>query len=671
MRRRKVRAPPPGTVKINAPRLSTKAVRWFEKDSEDFAPEYYKTNRDIGVCYDLVKIASFVLKRPILLKVGTEEDGIRGAATDGKTIFLPRMHPQRRIALKHEISHLYFKSNIPLRLLFVRDLISQIERETGGVVHGRSDVESQLCFIINVFDDLRVNSLWGLLYPGDGRDMERWYQGDVGPRMMKKATEDYPGGDVDHLMSYIILVSLGQKPKSTRWGKFQQDIEIAAGNVAFKTFGACLLLVKDLLLKIVRELMGEQQPSPSNQPSVNPTDRPDDDPELQAADKETGGGDQSPDPDVDQLIQTKLGRGPQVLSALLSGNRPDADFIDDNAGFDFKREELAADAGHHKRLMSEVENLSSEQDLDSALQKMEQAAVEEVTEIQRALAERSNDLDKGEKTEGAWLKKSAKFDLKLHYVKESELQPTLFTRKDMESAQLWKRFFQRILGSLAHKTDEVGYELIPDLYIQQKASGETLDCYRVESRGRGFRVNILVDMSGSMSGVFDLVEKLSRALQVALSFPFVKLGVWGFSSRAGGQVDIYKFPRNSPGLLGGIAALGGTTPLPQAIQVVGRDLLLSRDDNHLIVLTDGDPVFHTKSGKNISDKILRNWTREAVQNLQDRQVQTYCFRIGGGSTKFSMDRMFGRNWKTISEGRVYEEAFALIKERFVRYLRVR
>ena len=659
----------------NAPRLPAKAISWFKKESEEFSNEYRELSRDLGVCYDLVKLAGHVLKRPVLLKVGTQ---IQNAATDGKTIFLPKLHPQRRIAVKHEISHLYFKSNIALRLLFVKDLVVQVEREFGTTLHSlqKEKLISDTCFIINVFDDLRVNSLWGLLYPGDGRDMQEWYHDDVAPRMLVKANETYPDGDISHLMTYIILVSMGQPAKSTLWGQFKDDIEIAAGNVCYKTFNACLLIVKGLLLKILRKHFEDAQKDtnpqpPSPQTPPNPTDRPDDDPELR--DAQDAAGDQTPDPDLDDLMKDKLKKsdaGKEILAKIIEARSPGQEFKDDNAGFDYQRTApLRGDDMEAADILCKIDT----QDLDQILPEMENDAIDDVAEIQRALAEQDNIAPgRSYRNEGEWLKKSAKFRLNLHYIKEKDVKPALFSREDMEVALRWKRFFQRILGTLSQRTDETGYDLVTDLYIQQKISKEPLDCFRVDSKGRGFRINLCLDMSGSMQGSrFATVERLARTLQIALDFPFVRLGIWGFNSRSHGDVDLYKFPKSATGFTSDVAQVSGATPLPQAIQIVGRDLTAGRDDSHLFVLTDGDPVYTADNSKEIARTILVNWTQDAVRELRDQKVMTYCFMIDFSPRKSEMNKMFGSDWREVRENQVYHDAFELIKSKFIRFLRGR
>ena len=99
----------------------------FDQETGRFTDRYSAYTREIAVCYDLVDIAKEVLSRPeITLIPGGDHERVFRAYTDGTNIYLPKMHPNRLVATKHELSHLYFDSDITLRLEFVQTLIRKI-----------------------------------------------------------------------------------------------------------------------------------------------------------------------------------------------------------------------------------------------------------------------------------------------------------------------------------------------------------------------------------------------------------------------------------------------------------------------------------------------------------------------------------------------------------------
>jgi hypothetical protein len=191
---------------------------------------------------------------------------------------------------------------------------------------------------------------------------------------------------------------------------------------------------------------------------------------------------------------------------------------------------------------------------------------------------------------------------------------------------------------------------------------------------RGYRLNLLVDMSGSMSRTFPEVERLAAVLQRSLKFPLSRVRVWGFQSTEKGTVNMVRYPEGSLGLTGAGAHVGGVTPLSQAIQVAGRELMTDSGENHVFVLSDGMPVYQLKDRAWMaSTKMLMGWVRDAVYELKSRNVRTHCFMMGPWvPNNDDMNLMFGqRQWKKIPNEHMFEESFDFIMRQFMRYLRRR
>ena len=116
---------------MNARRLPWPRMQYGKRSPKQGQPTegYLEYTRDLGICYDLVKLASDLLDRKLKLIAGGPKQGIVQAATDGKNIYLPKMHPCRRVATKHELSHIFFKSDIALRLAFVEHILDEMEKD--------------------------------------------------------------------------------------------------------------------------------------------------------------------------------------------------------------------------------------------------------------------------------------------------------------------------------------------------------------------------------------------------------------------------------------------------------------------------------------------------------------------------------------------------------------
>jgi hypothetical protein len=623
--------------KVNAPRQTFPTM--LDKETGLFTERYRKYMAEMSICYDLVDIAKEALDRPDLrLIAGGEGDGITKAATDGTSIYLPKMHPRRLIAIKHELAHIYFESDLSLRWTFVQTVIRGLADRSPEPLNSltRDRLSEDLSFLVNILDDIRVNSLWGLLYPGDGIKMDEWYFQTVAPAMFKRAMEEYEGGDVDHLFTYAILLCLNQEPTSTRWGRFREDIEEARDNAYFKDFEALLIVVRSLVEKIADEL---------------------------ARDQDT----------------------PPVAERVAGGARPGGSFNYDNAGFNHT--ESGPQPSGAEELERQIEALrrikeAGKGDTEQAIAAGESRQLAKVEGLQRRMAEIQARMmfDESEETETRRVKATVRTDR----VKRGDVVPFDLSPKDRDTAVEWRRYFQKVLGATRRRVAPEGYELIPSLYISQRLNKQPLVCYRRPMTGRGFRLRLLVDLSGSMQGYkFDQAQRLYAVLQEALAFPFVDVDVLGFYSATKGVVNIVRYDRGVSGLLSARSRPGGITPLPHAIQVAGADLMAVKHESFLFVLSDGMPLYRlANSGTNgrrayVDKKTLMNWTSDAVRELLERQVKTFCFMVGRGHgidvpQPEAMDKMFGvRQWELLTEDEMFRKAFLFIRDRFLRFLRTR
>ena len=268
--------PPASPLRVTAKGNAKKPQylpKWHKYAEEGRLTEAHRAFlREEEICFDLVKIGSYIINRPLTLVTGGPQSGIVRAATDGRNIFVPRLHPNKLVVVKHELAHNYFKSNLALRLAFVRGLIAELESDARRKFppHVTKSLEDDLCYLINILDDIRVNSLWGLVYPGDGLAMDEWYHEIVAPKIAKKAQEQYVDGDVDNLFTYISLIVLGQEAKSSKWGHHEQDIIECRDASLWATFPACLNASRRLVWRVLKDLISD--PGQSSKPEPDPLD---------------------------------------------------------------------------------------------------------------------------------------------------------------------------------------------------------------------------------------------------------------------------------------------------------------------------------------------------------------------------------------------------------------
>lgn len=646
------------------PRVNASRSKWPpirpDPATGKFDPAYTEYVRDLALCENLVRMGSGILRRKLELIVGGPDQGIVRAATDGTRIWLPKMHPRRRVVIKHELSHLYFLSDLDLRRAFTLKLVEELEGLMGIPLapQAKDRLVRDIEFFINVLDDVRVNSLWGVLYPGDGLAMDEWYYKLVGPDMAEKAKREHKDGDIDDLFTFAILICLHQDVKSTTWGEFEADIRDARDGVLYKAFPASLALTRDLILRIARKIAERQQTQPV-----------------------WGGGVVAADAEDDDLVKKRLSTRTDMRSAILkiaTGKPPGDAFVDHNAGFDIQEVDgtpRPAGPPSNPKTSILLANLykALDGDLPDFLDGQEAAGLNLAQQIQKAmnnlphLGNFKNDKD--------YLGKAVRADLSITNVKRGDLVPSILNPADREEVTRWRSRFQRVHGSTRTQLEEAGHELCTDAYIQQKLGGHPLEPYFHEVSGRGFRVTILLDMSGSMVGTFGQVERLVVGLQKAMDFPFVHLRVMGFQQTGPGKVDVIIYPARPPGLRSATALVQGATPLSHAIAVASQWMKGQQDDRSIFLISDGKPVFTLKDSKSgaLPEQTLMAWTKEAVEQARTAKVKTYAFMLGDDvPSDAEMTFMFGaRRWRKIPEAKLFQESFAFITAEFLRFVRAR
>jgi hypothetical protein len=648
--------------------------------------------REEYLCFDLVKVGSYVINKPLTLIVGGPQSGIVRAATDGRNIFLPRLHPNKVVVVKHELAHNYFKSNLALRLAFVRGLIREFEKTARKLPpHVQKVLEEDLCFLINILDDIRVNSLWGLVYPGDGDKMDEWYHDIVAPRIAERAKQTYPDGDIDNLFTYINLITLGQEAKSSRWGHFEQDILECRDAVLWATFPSCLVSARRLTWKILLELVKDEKPEEEKKP--DPLQGLDADPED--AGKDLGDSDDSGDdlstPSrnsyIDKQIEEKkleAVAASKALVKLTSGRRPPADVMDEDQGSFDVRNNVSQGEVQSAKTQQQVDRLlrldpSDDDDFEDFTQASQAAGLKDADEIKQKLDARPPTVVSQEKK----LEKSVAEKVEIINIKKEELRAAPMSQEDYEIATKWKSEFIQVMASRKRVRRHQGARLDTQAFIQRRLSGDGgIRCYIRDQTGRGFELVKSFDMSGSIGGVFPQIERLNVVLRKAMDFPFVIQHEQGWNSTESGGVTLFRFPqcRGNEGLVSPKSRVGGITPLPQAVTLAGEVLRESRNERHLFLFSDGFPVYaydQHRYGKKITQymdtNLLMEWTHDAVKELRIRRIKVWCWMIGPYTpSEEKMDYMFGHgNWRKIREDQVYEDGIQFIRGHFLHYLRTR
>jgi hypothetical protein len=291
----------------------------------------------------------------------------------------------------------------------------------------------------------------------------------------------------------------------------------------------------------------------------------------------------------------------------------------------------------------------------------------------------------------AWLTKEAMAKVVFHdigsqKIEEENLQLEPLEPEDRRTVKRMKALFMRVLGRRRFAYEETGVEIDVASYIEQKTTHRTTDCFKHEEKGQGFKCMILVDLSSSMLGSKGAqTERACRIIRRALHFPFSQVLVWGFDSCEDGLVDIYRF---EPKLLDPPIQhfIAGTTPIHTAVRLAARQLEDSTEDRHLIILTDGMPVFSNRQGRAYGTKALIKFVHDAIQKARTKGVHVTTMLVGSKNYSSgaqdengvyydidvpTMRKMFGtkKTWKRVNPDNLGRDLIAGATNSFVNYLR--
>lgn len=175
------------------------------------------------------------------------------AYTDGKEIGIPFGDPMYYEHLEHELAHVLFESDPMAHGLFVKeytDRISKIMSQSGSPISEDSlaSLRKGLSRIIGITEDHRVNSLWGLLYPGSF---------DIIKQQDKELTAEIK--EHEGVCNMYMYLEGGWDPSDGELSRFVPFMEEALDKVECRGFEATLMVSKWLVANLVSEIIRENR----------------------------------------------------------------------------------------------------------------------------------------------------------------------------------------------------------------------------------------------------------------------------------------------------------------------------------------------------------------------------------------------------------------------------
>ncbi len=357
-----------------------------------------------------------------------------------------------------------------------------------------------------------------------------------------------------------------------------------------------------------------------------------------------------------------------------------------------KAEEQAKDASNV--------NTNDPNALDQKLDETSDEAEKEIEELEKALQSQITDDD--------WLTKEIADVVHVQDVRTQDLPVAslaslaTLSYADEQAVKRLRTLFGRVKGRAERALDYDGTEVDIEAYIERRVNGDNRPVFRSETRGRGFKCILLVDRSGTMTGVkTEQAERAYRVLRAALKFPFVEMRAWGFNSLDYGRTTLYRFEPDMPCFTTPKSPVGGFTPLHTGIDLAVKELHRGTERKVLFVLTDGFPEHFNAEGQAYGKKQMLDFVRQSVVRASASHVRIVGTFVGeierarttthartrasvrealeseaDASLESSVSRehlayMFGppKNWRVLDPRRLGDELIALVTDTFMDFLR--
>jgi len=620
---------------VAKPRTKAKSLAPDKRSLDQLEPLVLYDNPKT-VAFKTVDIFAGIIRRKLWLK----HDDRGSARTDGHCITVDLDDEDMYRMVEHELSHILFQSDFAAKVAFVTAYSAKVIAfaKQHGQVLDVIQVQELVDFTINLIEDCRVDSLWGMLYPGSAM---------LQKELNRRITQTYASKCHSSYMLYFACVAGGAKMPPGRLDVYRPLFEKALKQVERKGFQATLVLSKwlitHLLAELVRQILPPKVPAAS-QGAGAPTDG-------QATTA-------SPEERVAALVEVlKCSEVPKDLREEKDDLEP-ATYPERGAAANSKKlAEAAVQA-----------DVSDEEPMISALESTHGSMEEILTKVQEALRPLV--------TKDEWIRKDSMAKVVFHDVRHGDLKGKVASMPvgDQEVVRRLKALFLRVMGRRRSYLDDSGVAVDVQSFIERQTSGMPVPCFRQEQRGRGFKTLVLLDRSSSMAGKStQQAERACRIIGRALRFPFVQTTIWGFQSLEAGQVDIARYDPLLESFTSSKSKVGGHTPLHTALHLAVRFMETGAEAKQIIVITDGHPCFVRKDKVSVPISQLQYWVRDEVHKARKHGINVTCLMIGSHVAPAYLRRMFGSetNWKVISDDRLGTDLVNVVTSSFVKFLKAR
>jgi uncharacterized protein YegL len=495
---------------------------------------------------------------------------------------------------EHELAHIVFNSDSRIR-----------GKEVSKLVRGWKQVGNNL---FDIIEDIRVNSLWGCLYLGSQKRLDKVYNTvttsilESNPDIFNLATKD-----IQQFVRIIALLVYGAEPANDTQKWFKDTIE----QVKFKSFEATVVIWK-LVMKKIQELFNKMTEE-----------------QHKTEEKEIQKGE----------WQLKKENSAHAICEINRELEKIKRYNDSGSLYSTSQK---TDTALIKHISQEAEE--QEENLPQLLEKCEKNAQKQVNKVIRQ-------LERVERT-----------TLSEQEIKESPIETNKWNDANFDEKELQQKamLLKKVIHKYSKRSDlgliEQGEELNIDSYIQFIINKKDSCIFKDNKFERGILVLCLLDISGSMQEAHkckytaEVCALLQLCLKRTARFEVFTYGTHNHTDKSLANVKINRCDYKE--LLKLYAYSDSLTPTQHALDWIRK---YGKQNQYyqkklILLITDGSPYFpaHTHE-KSIEE------TRQEVAKIKQNAYYFYAINIryylsrGYPELKQNCDYMYGKNFYSIIE----------------------
>ena len=523
--------------------------------------------------------------------------------TDCKTFVAANFNdPEAYLTVEHELSHIFFDSDLALGEQFRLLIIEEMFKKAGFKVTApemtpyKQSLEQFIHHSWNCLEDHRVRSLWEEIFPGGGYFLEKRWENIAEHCLEDAATSS--------ILGYMARTAATCQDTPTAPQQFRQckGMILQARQTVDKTDNKTCLAITKQLFELIAGALHNWAVANNTPASPKPTALDYNEDLLNHA-KQVG----MVPPNATNLSTVPITRVEalskivQITGAVKGDGQNSGDESEIGAGGpkynpmggkDIK-EKPTKRANRNTRVnasdvrkIKQISKMASKanQGNKEAQAKMDDLIKKGIQDMKKKIQAAKSELGKGKEQEPGevdkveYLNAAKAAGIECSIVEKPKPLPKASKGSYKVQAELEKIKMQRKL-KLFDEGDEIDIEAFIDAKINKQLAESKI--FKHTTKESGLELLVLTDCSGSMYGQgIQMVDQAMADIEQAIKNLKVKTHLWGFSNY------LYLFPKK--GSMQGVG--GGGTDLIPALDTALEWARQSKASRGIIMLTDGYPT---------------------------------------------------------------------------------